>query len=87
MQCRRPPILPVLQEMTAGPLRGRNKKKVVVEGYDTYFYQNLEDKRLIEFGSKNTENIGRLVFEFFIFYGFYFHYKDKVLIVKRMLHF
>ncbi len=78
LQGRRPPVVPVLQDMTAGPLRGRNKKKVMVSGYDTYFYQNLDDKRLTEFGAKNTENVGTLLFEFFLFYGFYFQYKDKV---------
>jgi DNA polymerase sigma len=76
LQGRRPPVVPVLQEMS--PLRGRNKKKVMVAGYDTYFYQNLEDKRLLEFGAQNTESVGTLLFEFFIFYGFYFQYKDKV---------
>lgn len=79
LQGRRPPVVPVLQEMTA--LRGRNKKKVMVSGYDTYFYQNPDDKRLIEFGAKNLESVGTLLFEFFLYYGFYFLYKDKVMSV------
>ncbi len=79
LQCRRPPVVPVLQEMTAGALRGRNRRKVMVSGFDTYYYSNLEDRRLVEFGAKNTENVGRLLFEFFMFYGFYFQFKDKVI--------
>ncbi len=79
LQCRRPPVVPVLQDMTGGALRGRNRRKVMVSGFDTYYYASLDDKRLIEFGAKNGENVGRLLFEFFMFYGFLFHFKDKVI--------
>ena len=79
LQCRRAPVLPVLQDMTAGALRGRNRRKVMVSGFDTYYYASLDDKRLAEFGAKNSENVGRLLFEFFVFYGFSFRFKDKVI--------
>ena len=80
LQSRRPAILPVLQDMwPASALRGRNRKKVMVAGYDTYFYQNMEDSRLKEYGSKNKENLGVLLFDFFVFYGYVFGYRDRVV--------
>lgn len=77
LQSRRPAILPILQDMTA--LRGRNKPKVMVDGFDTYFYFNPDDAKLLRFGASNTENLGRLLFEFFLFYGFHFHFMDRVV--------
>ena len=79
LQSRRPAILPVLQEMTAEAFRGRNRRKVMVSGFDTYYYQNVDDPRLQAFGENNDENLGQLLFEFFMFYGFFFVYKDRVI--------
>lgn len=77
LQTRRQPILPVLQDMTA--MRGRNRPQVMVDGFDTYYYYDLDDARLRNFGARNTENLGRLLFEFFMFFGWSFNFKHRVV--------
>lgn len=67
----------------------------MIAGCDTYFYQNLKDERLAGFGAANTEviescsarfmphtcaqSVGKLLFDFFHFYGYSFLYAQRVV--------
>jgi DNA polymerase sigma len=79
LQSRRTPVLPVLQQITRDSMNSRVHPEVIVSGFDTYYYEDVSDPRLVGFGRDNHESIGKLLFEFFMFYGFYFNFKDKVI--------
>ncbi|PRP83626.1 hypothetical protein PROFUN_08352 [Planoprotostelium fungivorum] len=77
LQTRNPPILPVLQNMTAP---GEERKKVEVEGHDVYFYSNWDSLR--EFGTPNTSSLGELVTGFFRLYAEEFDWNDSVVSLR-----
>eukprot|EP01117_Protostelium_nocturnum_P007428 TRINITY_DN2657_c0_g3_i4.p1 TRINITY_DN2657_c0_g3~~TRINITY_DN2657_c0_g3_i4.p1 ORF type:complete len:670 (-),score=246.60 TRINITY_DN2657_c0_g3_i4:30-2039(-) len=80
LQLRSPPILPVLQEMTE---LGEERKENQVEGFDVYFYSNLD--KLKDFGKENTESIGELLACFYKHYAVDFDWDESVISVRTGL--
>jgi len=77
LQTRNPPVLPVLQHMTAP---GEERNRVEVEGHDVYFYKNIET--LKEFGSQNTSTLGELITGFFRLYAEEFDWNENVVSMR-----
>ena len=75
LQRRDSPILPCLQ------LGIENIPKVEVEGYDCTFQSNNLNTHRIN-GSKNKQSLGKLVIDFFKFYGLEFDYVNCVISVR-----
>ncbi|KAL2062293.1 hypothetical protein VTL71DRAFT_6559 [Oculimacula yallundae] len=74
LQSRNPPILPALHQRPHNKLPSQN-------GTETAFADDLE--ALVGFGSKNTETLGELLFQFFRFYGHEFDLDNAVISVRH----
>ena len=75
LQRRDPPILPCLQ------IGVENLPKIEVEGYDcTYHTNNLNNYKLN--ASKNKHGVGKLLVDFYKFYGLEFDYVNCVISVR-----
>ncbi|RFU32388.1 hypothetical protein B7463_g3955, partial [Scytalidium lignicola] len=72
LQSRNPPILPALHEWPGA--------RLTHDGKPSTFADDLE--QLKEYGQKNEETLGQLLFFFFRFYGHEFDY-DKVVVSVR----
>jgi hypothetical protein len=73
LQSRNPPVLPALHQRPHMKLPPR-------EGVESAFADDLDALR--DFGRKNKESLGELLFQFFRFYGHDFDY-DKLVISVR----
>jgi DNA polymerase sigma len=73
LQTRRPPVLPVLQQM------GDVNQVVDVDGYNCYFYSA---ETLKDYGKANTETVGELLAGFFKFYAKEFNWAYDVVSVR-----
>ncbi|KAJ5518339.1 PAP/25A-associated [Penicillium expansum] len=73
LQTRNPPILPSLQ---ARP----HKKRMTQDGLVCSFDDDL--KTLSQFGRKNKQSVGELLFHFFRYYGYEFDYEKNVISVR-----
>ncbi|KAK9729517.1 hypothetical protein K7432_000202 [Basidiobolus ranarum] len=69
-------VLPCLQEIYEG-----EKKEVMVDGYDAYFFDNITDLPK-HWQSQNNETLGELLYEFFRYYASDFSYYGSVLSVR-----
>jgi hypothetical protein len=72
LQLRNPPVLPALHQ--------RQEKRPSASGKNTPFADDLD--RLRNFGRKNKESLGQLLFQFFRFYAHEFNYGKYVLSVR-----
>ncbi|KAJ5165105.1 PAP/25A-associated [Penicillium coprophilum] len=73
LQTRNPPILPSLQ---ARP----HKKRMTHDGLVCSFDDDL--KTLSQFGRKNKQSVGELLFQFFRYYGYELDYEKNVISVR-----
>ncbi|CAI2174384.1 12195_t:CDS:2 [Funneliformis geosporum] len=76
LQMRNPPILPVLHSMPHDDV-----EPIIVNGEDASFYENVEN--LKEFGSKNKESVGGLLFGFFRRMAYEFDYEKHVISLRH----
>ncbi|OOQ89101.1 PAP/25A associated domain family [Penicillium brasilianum] len=74
LQTRNPPVLPSLQ---ARP----HKKRATPDGLVYSFDDDLES--LTQFGRKNKQTVGQLLFEFFRYYGHEIDYEKNVISVRE----
>ena len=74
LQTRDPPVLPSLQ---ARP----HKKRVTPNGMVISFDDNMDS--LTQFGRKNKQSVGELLFEFFRYYGHELDYEKNVISVRE----
>lgn len=74
LQTRDPAILPSLQQQP-----GLTRKEI--DKVDVSFAKDVESLR--NFGSKNKESIGQLLFQFFRYYGYELNYETSVLSVRQ----
>ncbi|KAJ5177131.1 uncharacterized protein N7482_003008 [Penicillium canariense] len=74
LQTRSPPVLPSLQ---ARP----HKKRATPDGLVYSFDDDLDS--LAEFGRKNKQTVGQLLFEFFRYYGHEINYEKNVISVRE----
>jgi len=77
LQNRNPSILPCLQTI---PKPDNQKMRVIVDGFNVYFYDNSDLK---DFGSANQESLGTLLIDFFDYYANRFNYKRDVICVRK----
>ncbi|ORY06553.1 PAP/OAS1 substrate-binding domain-containing protein [Basidiobolus meristosporus CBS 931.73] len=69
-------VLPCLQQICEG-----EKKEVLVDNYDAYFFDNITDLPKY-WKSQNNESLGELLYEFFRFYASDFSYYGSVVSVR-----
>lgn len=77
LQTRNPPVLPNLQSRPHNRLPRPN-------GPESSFADDLDALR--DFGEKNKETVGELLFGFFRFYGYEFDYENLVISVRQGMH-
>eukprot|EP00027_Filamoeba_sp_ATCC50430_P006967 CAMPEP_0168558782 /NCGR_PEP_ID=MMETSP0413-20121227/10162_1 /TAXON_ID=136452 /ORGANISM="Filamoeba nolandi, Strain NC-AS-23-1" /LENGTH=500 /DNA_ID=CAMNT_0008589943 /DNA_START=213 /DNA_END=1715 /DNA_ORIENTATION=- len=77
LQTRNPPVLPVLQQMWDA---ADTKQRVLVDGYDCYFFNKFD--RLLDFSKDNQETVGDLLAAFFRFYAVDFDWENQVVSVR-----
>jgi hypothetical protein len=73
LQTRRPPILPSLQQQP-------NLTPKVMNGIDVTF--DKDASRYSGYGSRNTDSLGQLLFQFFRYYGHELDFEKKVISVR-----
>src|SRR5512142_3079054 len=73
LQLRTPPVLPALHQEP-------HHKKASANGHQTQFADDLD--KLRNFGRKNKETLGELLFQFFRFYSHEFDYDNHVLSIR-----
>jgi hypothetical protein len=74
LQKRNPPILPVLHQRP-------HQSYIANDGTESGFDDDLES--IGDFGSKNKESVGQLLFHFFRYYGFEFNYDESVVSIRH----
>lgn len=82
LQQRTPPVIPVLQEIYDGD----KKPEVLVDGWNVYFFKNLEDlpSRWPAYRT-NTESVGQLWLGLLCFYTEEFDFREHVVCIRRKL--
>ncbi|XP_061116919.1 terminal uridylyltransferase 7 [Conger conger] len=82
LQQRDPPVIPVLQEIHDGD----KKPEVMVDGWNVYFFNNLEDlpSRWPAYRT-NTESVGQLWLGLLCFYTEEFDFREHVVCIRRRL--
>ncbi|XP_069837721.1 terminal uridylyltransferase 4 [Dendropsophus ebraccatus] len=80
LQQRRPPVIPVLQEIYDGQVIPRR----MVDGWNAFFFDNTEELRS-RFPSlgQNTESLGELWLGFLRFYTEEFDFKEYVISIRQ----
>ena len=73
LQLQEPPVVPALHQMT-------HEKRYAAGDRRSEFADNLENLR--DFGEKNTQTTGELLFSFFKFYAHEFNYSDDTISVR-----
>ncbi|KAI9324902.1 hypothetical protein DFJ73DRAFT_597024, partial [Zopfochytrium polystomum] len=82
LQTRTPPIIPSLHKLYFDRLKsGARVKPIIVDGVDCSFEENIEP--LKDFGSKNHETLGGLIYAFFRLYAYEFDYDTQVVSVRH----
>ncbi|CAB4399244.1 unnamed protein product [Rhizophagus irregularis] len=76
LQMRDPPILPILHQIPH-----KDIDPIMVNGEDASFYEDVDT--LSQFGSKNKETIGGLLFAFFRRMAFEFNYDEHVISLRQ----
>uniref|UniRef100_A0A4W3H2K1 Terminal uridylyl transferase 7 n=1 Tax=Callorhinchus milii TaxID=7868 RepID=A0A4W3H2K1_CALMI len=79
LQQRKPPVIPVLQEIFDG-----EKKSVFVDGWNVYYFDKLDElkNRWPDYG-KNEESVGELWLGLLRFYTEEFDFKEHVISIRR----
>jgi len=83
LQSRDPPVLPKLQLLVEdkngkiAEVSYSNIPDVPVQGHNTYYFKEVE--KLKDFGKKNSQSSGQLLFEFFKYYATEFHWGRHVV--------
>ena len=72
LQCIKPPLLPCLQEI--------EKKSNMINGYNCYFYNDLN--KLKKFGSSNKTTVGELLLGFYFYFSQIFDWYSSVISVR-----
>ncbi|KAM6392196.1 terminal uridylyltransferase 7 isoform 1-T1 [Rhynochetos jubatus] len=80
LQQRKPPVIPVLQEIYKGP----KKPEILVDGWNVYFFDKIEELSVVwpDYG-KNTESVGQLWLGLLRFYTEEFDFKEHVICIRR----
>ena len=70
-----PPILPCLQQMIDESIA-----PTIIQGFDCTYFNKID--QLKGFGAKNSDSFGKLLTNFFKFYGFEFDYIHSVICIR-----
>ncbi|KAK2465131.1 hypothetical protein APHAL10511_002823 [Amanita phalloides] len=79
---KNPPVLPNLQQMP--PLRPITKEETHVNGYNTWFFDDIDLLRQ-RWRSDNTDSVGELLIDFFRYYSRDFLYNTGVASIRSGL--
>ncbi|XP_077440711.1 terminal uridylyltransferase 4 isoform X2 [Vanacampus margaritifer] len=82
LQQRQPPVIPVLQEI----FDGTSVPQRIVDGWNAFFFDDLEDLRLRQRMSQvelNTESVGELWLGLLRFYTEEFDFKEHVISIRQ----
>ncbi|KAF8622273.1 hypothetical protein AX15_007146 [Amanita polypyramis BW_CC] len=79
---KNPPVLPNLQQVP--PLRPISKEETYVNGYNTWFFDDIDLLRQ-RWRSENIESVGELLIDFFRYYSRDFTYNTGVASIKAGL--
>ncbi|XP_051929272.1 terminal uridylyltransferase 4 isoform X1 [Hippocampus zosterae] len=82
LQQRQPPVIPVLQEI----FNGTSVPQRRVDGWNAYFFDDLEDLRLRQRNTQvelNTESVGELWLGLLRFYTEEFDFKEHVISIRQ----
>ncbi|XP_066528899.1 terminal uridylyltransferase 4 isoform X3 [Hoplias malabaricus] len=79
LQQRQPPVIPVLQEI----YDGTSVPQRMVDGWNAFFFDNMEElRRLLEF-QQNRETVGELWLGLLRFYTEEFDFKEHVISIRQ----
>lgn len=80
LQQRKPPVIPVLQEMHQGTKRPEN----LIDGWNVYYFDKLDElkNKWPDYG-KNKESLGELWLGLLRFYTEEFDFKEHVISIRR----
>ncbi|KAJ8274510.1 hypothetical protein COCON_G00091350 [Conger conger] len=80
LQQRRPPVIPVLQEI----FDGKTVPQKMVDGWNAFFFDDIEElkRRLPELG-RNCESVGELWLGLLRFYTEEFDFKEHVISIRQ----
>ncbi|KAI9494262.1 hypothetical protein BDB00DRAFT_787304 [Zychaea mexicana] len=81
LQMREPPILPVLHQMGGRGVYDNDQTTTLVDGLDISFYTDIDS--LKDFGKRNHESLGGLLFAFFRRFAYEFDYETQVVSVRH----
>ncbi|KAI9338951.1 hypothetical protein DFJ73DRAFT_603047, partial [Zopfochytrium polystomum] len=83
LQTRDPPIIPCLHQLYFDRLKDRNDllTPIIIDGVDCSFEEDITS--LKDFGRKNNETLGGLVYAFFRQFAFEFDYETQVVSVRH----
>ncbi|KAK4026185.1 hypothetical protein OUZ56_015202 [Daphnia magna] len=77
-----PPVIPVLQEIK---FEGPDREKYIVEGWDTWFFENAEDLgRVWPHHGTNREPPSTLWLGFLLYYAKLFDYRLQVVSIRQL---
>nr|XP_033783592.1 terminal uridylyltransferase 7 isoform X2 [Geotrypetes seraphini] len=80
LQQRKPPVIPVLQEMYEGP----KKPEILVDGWNVYFFDKMAELPVYwADDGKNQESVGELWLGLLRFYTEEFDFKEHVICIRR----
>ncbi|KAM6105328.1 LOW QUALITY PROTEIN: terminal uridylyltransferase 7 [Pterocles gutturalis] len=79
LQQRNPPVIPVLQEIYQEP----KKPEILVDGWNVYFFDKIEELSAVWPDCENTESVGQLWLGLLRFYTEEFDFKEHVICIRR----
>ncbi|XP_029985453.1 terminal uridylyltransferase 4 isoform X3 [Sphaeramia orbicularis] len=79
LQQRHPPVIPVLQEI----FDGHSAPQRMVDGWNAFFFDDLEDLQQLSELPPNTESVGELWLGLLRFYTEEFDFKEHVISIRQ----
>ncbi|XP_069088765.1 terminal uridylyltransferase 4 isoform X2 [Pleurodeles waltl] len=79
LQQRDPPVIPVLQEL----YDGNKVPQKMVDGWNAYFFENIDELKRVPSHGKNTETLGELWLGLLRFYTEEFDFKEYVISIRQ----